>query len=517
MASSNNPPSSQPLITFPSSSSRVSTETITKAVDALLKWISSKSKNQKAQLLDHDELLYVILTLKKIPSNGRINPYKIPLPHPLHPFDGSLEICLIVDDREKAIPDAKSVKQKIQAENIPISKVIKLSKLKSDYQPYEAKRKLCGSFDLFFADKRVVPMLPRLLGKHFFRKKKIPVPVDLGHKNWKEQIRVYCGCSRFYLRAGTCSTLKVGMVRQGREEIVENAIATIEGAAAIVPKGWGNVRSVHLRALGSVALPIYQAVPELGLKIEGYKKEEVSREVSGGEIDEAVGTKKRGVSKKGRLREVRYMDVGSDDFGGGSVSVTESEIDELGSDGVVGKKRKKSELRKEDGVKVKKAKRKNGELGLIESCGQDIVGDEVGGGGSVGDGSKKKKKKSKMVDDEALEGVSLIEEMKQKKSKIVESDDTKSKKKKNKEIDDEALEGVSRSDGMKQRKSKIVESDDTITTKKKKKEKFDDDALDRASLRDEVKEKKKNKVAESDDTKVKKKKKKESKTNCEME
>jgi ribosome biogenesis protein UTP30 len=35
-----------------------------------------------------------------------------------------------------------------------------------------------------------------------------------------------------------------------------------------IPKNWANVRALHLKAVDSVALPIYQAVPELGLKIE---------------------------------------------------------------------------------------------------------------------------------------------------------------------------------------------------------------------------------------------------------
>ncbi|GAB2286498.1 hypothetical protein Dimus_020897 [Dionaea muscipula] len=78
---------------------------------------------------------------------------------------------------------SKDAKEKIDAEGIPISKVIKLSKLKTDFKGFEAKRKLCDSFDMFFADKRVIPLLPKLLGKHFYKKKKIPVPIEMEHKN----------------------------------------------------------------------------------------------------------------------------------------------------------------------------------------------------------------------------------------------------------------------------------------------------------------------------------------------
>ncbi|XP_042487677.1 putative ribosome biogenesis protein C8F11.04 [Macadamia integrifolia] len=179
MASSDSP---VPLPAPSSTSSRVSSGIIGKVVDALLKWNESKKKKlEKAQLLEQEDFLYLILTLKKIPANGRTNPYKIPLSHPLHSTEE--ELCLIMYDCSKNRLTSEAAKKKI-----PISKVLKLSKLKTDYRPFKAKRKLCSSYDLFFADKRIIPLLPKLLGKEFFKKKKIPIPVDLTHQNWKQEI-----------------------------------------------------------------------------------------------------------------------------------------------------------------------------------------------------------------------------------------------------------------------------------------------------------------------------------------
>ena len=42
--------------------------------------------------------------------------------------------------------------------------VVGLSKLRTKYESHEAKRQLCGSYDLFLADERVLPSLPKLLG-----------------------------------------------------------------------------------------------------------------------------------------------------------------------------------------------------------------------------------------------------------------------------------------------------------------------------------------------------------------
>lgn len=63
--------------------------------------------------------------------------------------------------------------------------------------------------------------------------------------------------------------VKVAKVSMEKDEIVENVVAAINGISEIVPKKWENVRSLHLKLLESLALPIYQTVPDMKLKIEG--------------------------------------------------------------------------------------------------------------------------------------------------------------------------------------------------------------------------------------------------------
>ncbi|KAJ6301441.1 hypothetical protein OIU77_015692 [Salix suchowensis] len=217
-----------------------------------------------------------VLTARNVSEGvSRINAHKIPLPNSLiNPLNEAPELCLIIDDRPKSGLNKDGAKKKIQNDNIPISKIIKLSKLKTDYRPFEAQRKLCDSYDMFFADKRVVPLLPKMLGRQFFKKKKIPVTLDLKHHNWKEQIDRACGSAMLYLRSGTCSVVKVGRISMSREEIGKNVMAAINGIADIVPRKWGGVRSFHLKLLDSLALPVYQAVPDLKMNIDGGPKEE---------------------------------------------------------------------------------------------------------------------------------------------------------------------------------------------------------------------------------------------------
>ena len=101
-----------------------------------------------------------------------------------------------------------------------LQQVLKLSKLKSDYKSFEAKRKLYDSYDMFFADRRLVPLLPMVLGKQFFKKKrKVPLPVDLLHSNWKEQIGTACSSALLCLSTGACSVVRVGKVSMESSEM----------------------------------------------------------------------------------------------------------------------------------------------------------------------------------------------------------------------------------------------------------------------------------------------------------
>ncbi|KAI3967454.1 hypothetical protein MKX01_012264 [Papaver californicum] len=390
------------------SSSRVTPETIGRAVVALKKWNKTRSKDEKPQLIEQDDFLYLVLTLKKIPSNGRTNPYKIPLSHSLHPSDSTEEHCLIIDDRSKSTLTSEVAKKKIKDEDIPISKVLKLSKLKTDYRAYEMKRKLCDSYDFFFADKRVIPLLPKLLGKQFFKKKKIPVPIELTHNNWKQQIENACSSALFYLRTGTCSVIKIARVSMENDEIIENVAAAIEGVVEIIPKKWANVRSFHLKMSESLALPVYQSVPDLGLKIEGLKKVEESKEkelVEEGEEEEEVkekketSAKKKG-SKKGRIHEVRYMD---DDLGEALDNLSDEEENEKAEldAKLVGKKRKKvGSLKKEKVLDEEKKPNKSSKVKKVAIVKQDDgdVENEVADDVSLSSGFKKRKKKTSKID-----------------------------------------------------------------------------------------------------------------------
>jgi ribosome biogenesis protein UTP30 len=392
-------------------SENTTAETVAKAVDSLLKWRKSKLQTEKPKLFDEDEeFVYLILTLKKIPHNSRVNPHKIPIPHSL--LSSSSEQCLIVDDRanKQARLTKDEAQKKIQSESIPISKVLKLSKLASDYRPFEAKRKLCNSYDLFFADKTIVPLLPRLLGKQFFKKRKLPVSVDLKKMNWKEQIEKACCSALLFLRTGTCSVIKVAKLSMERDEIVENVVAAMEGVVEVFPKKWAVVRSFHVKLLESLALPVYQAVPDVKLKIEGVKDLEAALAKEEKKDRDGKDGKKSN-KKKGRIHEIKYMDDKMSEDGTDHEDVDDIDDDVLDGVDLVDDDIESEELVGNKGKKGMK-KRDSSELGSVKSL----------------KGSAKRKKKDGSAVNEAEEG--SIKKGSDKRKKLSVKDEGSDKKKK---------------------------------------------------------------------------------------
>ena len=82
-------------------------------------------------------------------------------------------VCLIVKDPQREYKDL------IAKEGIKfISRVVDIRHLKGKWKSFEAKRVLLKENGLFLADERVVPLLPNLLGKIFFKAKKYAIPSE---------------------------------------------------------------------------------------------------------------------------------------------------------------------------------------------------------------------------------------------------------------------------------------------------------------------------------------------------
>lgn len=239
---------------------------VQKAVTALLKYVDSQKQGSK-DLLEDEEYLYLNIALKKTPQPPKNpSPIFLQLPHPIYDAENA-EVCLFVKDHKGE--GHKAAKLRVKQEKIAgVAKVIGISKLKGKFEPFEAKRKLCNSYDLFVADDRVVPSLPKLIGKSFFKKKKVPIPVNLQAKDWSAQIQKALSGTYLNKNGGNCLSIRVARSSMTPEDCTENIIAVVLAAMEHTPKKWLNVQALHLKSVNSVALPMYQTLPaEQNMKI----------------------------------------------------------------------------------------------------------------------------------------------------------------------------------------------------------------------------------------------------------
>ena len=89
-----------------------------------------------------------------------------PIVHPLVD-PRTAGVCLITKDPQREYKDL------LEANGVRfISRVVGIEKLKGKFKPFQARRLLLKENGLFLADERVIPLLPKLLGKKFFDARK---------------------------------------------------------------------------------------------------------------------------------------------------------------------------------------------------------------------------------------------------------------------------------------------------------------------------------------------------------
>eukprot|EP00033_Pygsuia_biforma_P000961 GCRY01001103.1.p1 GENE.GCRY01001103.1~~GCRY01001103.1.p1 ORF type:complete len:332 (-),score=84.77 GCRY01001103.1:12-911(-) len=243
---------------------------VEKAVDALLAYEKkTKSESNKNDLLNFD-MDYIILQigLKKIPYKNRAKPYLIPVAKSL--FDGEDdEICLLTKD------PVEEYEELLEENNVTfINKCISVTQLRNQYKEYEEKRKLSALYDLFLADDRIVPLLPHLIGKKFFEKKKIPIPVNLRKKNLKEKLEHVKNCTPLFLSEGPCQMIRIAPSLFEKEDIVANLMKILESLEKVIPNGWKNIQALNIKTSTSMALPIYNSLPDKPTEEEEKKAQE---------------------------------------------------------------------------------------------------------------------------------------------------------------------------------------------------------------------------------------------------
>ncbi|XP_074866801.1 ribosomal L1 domain-containing protein 1 isoform X2 [Carettochelys insculpta] len=231
---------------------------VKKAVQSLLAYTKARNKADEL-LLNENENVYLMVTVWKIPPHEQV--IKIPLPYGIR--SETSEVCLFTkDEPELSAEQTENLYKKLLIQNgiTSISQIISYKTLKSEYKPFEAKRRLLNRFDLFLADDRIRRLLPSHIGKHFYRSKKAPLSVNLKAKNLAKELNKHIqGTILPVTNKGCCYTARVGHTGMKADELLENVTVAVDVISNKLPKNWQNIKVLHLKTLKSVALPIFNS------------------------------------------------------------------------------------------------------------------------------------------------------------------------------------------------------------------------------------------------------------------
>ncbi|XP_064789609.1 ribosomal L1 domain-containing protein 1-like [Oncorhynchus masou masou] len=229
---------------------------VKKAVQALLAFLKTKS-TPDSLLLDESQHLSLLFTLWKIPKQAQT--IRIPLPHGIR--TDTDEVCLFTRDEPNMTPDqTQRFYKKLLAERgvKNVTEVIPYKTLKTEYKPFEAKRRLLGNFDMFLSDDRVRRLLSSHIGKHFYERKKEPLSVNLRSKKLALDIqRTIQGTTISISKKGCCCMARVAHSGMAADEIAENIDSAVSTIVTKLRVKGPLIKIIHLKSQSSVALPIY--------------------------------------------------------------------------------------------------------------------------------------------------------------------------------------------------------------------------------------------------------------------
>ncbi|CAE6390844.1 unnamed protein product [Rhizoctonia solani] len=270
--------------------SHVSTKQAKLAIDALLKYNEKhQAQKEESELLGaREEVVWLNVAVKKVYPEKKLKPFSIPLTRPIIDPRTS-PICLITKDPQREYKDL------LTAQNVKfVSRVVGVTKLKGKFKPFEARRQLMKDHGIFLVDERVVPMMPKLLGKIFFKAKKQPIPVNLQKKDVKSELERAVSSTYMHQNQGTCTSIKIAPTTFTSSQVLQNLTTALPEIVKHIEGGWDNLQSLHIKTSGSMSLPIWSChLSERWDGLEPVNEVEVGANKEGeSEDEEEVGEEK---------------------------------------------------------------------------------------------------------------------------------------------------------------------------------------------------------------------------------
>lgn len=253
-----------------------------KAATALLAHLKKESKEE---LFDDGNALSLVFHLKKIPGRQLAKPVQIALPHSIYNPEDGVELCLFVKDAAVDEVKAKLVAGKVGG----FTKVMGVTKLRKKYREFRDRRDLVARFAAFFADDRVIRMMPKLCGKPFFHRSKQPAPVRIDRGDIGATLARARDSTWLYV-GQQCVSVRVARANMTAEQVAANILAAVTPAVEAFPKKWRGVQAIYLTGVNTLSLPLFKALPEVHIAADELDDEEDSE----GEEEDGSGSEDGG-------------------------------------------------------------------------------------------------------------------------------------------------------------------------------------------------------------------------------
>jgi len=247
---------------------------VEKAIGALIKHENSpKSVKRKNSLIEENDFYF--LEVQFLDAGLIKEKIRIHLEHPL--FNENTEICAIIADKE-----VETVTEQAKKNHRNLT-VMSFSALKKEHKSHEARRKLCGSYDLFLSDKKVAVEVPLFLGKYFEERNKMAIPIFHSSRDIDKAYDNVVKSTYIYPTKGSSCTIKVARKDFTPEQILANVMSVVE---LLTYQFEGSIQQLAINFNNGITLPFYNDFPAAKLRIEGKKTQDDEMESSDDEVEE---------------------------------------------------------------------------------------------------------------------------------------------------------------------------------------------------------------------------------------
>lgn len=247
------------------SNSDVISDTTLKACLSAMTKIMEAAKRK--ELWDEGEKLFAQITMHRIPSFPQEQNIRkmTPLIHSM--WSDGMTKCLIVKDLDKKQEDTIDMTEELLKEHgvTGITKILPLDQLKKEHKGHELKRILSKQYDIFLADSRVSRLARSHLGKEFFKRRKVPLCVDMEKTatsqttNLAQQIEKLSKSTQVIMTSrGANINIPFGHSLMSEENLYDNLKSLVSQLDETIPRGFKNIKVISLQGTDTKAIPVYR-------------------------------------------------------------------------------------------------------------------------------------------------------------------------------------------------------------------------------------------------------------------